>query len=69
MPPAEPAASLRSPSFSPRLRALLVCPSCRGELTDQTEGLVCVECARLYPVVAGVVSFAPEETRRWPRRR
>jgi len=56
-------------SLSPRLRALLVCPSCRGELTDQTEGLICIECARLYPVVAGVVSFAPEETRRWPRRR
>lgn len=56
-------------SISPRLRALLVCPSCRGELDDQAEGLVCGVCARLYPVVAGVVSFAPEETRPWPRRR
>lgn len=64
MPQAEPSAPI-----SPRLRALLVCPSCRGELTDHAEGLVCVGCARLYPIVANVVSFAPEETRPWPRRR
>jgi uncharacterized protein YbaR (Trm112 family) len=67
VPPAEPAA--RTASLSPRLRALLVCPSCRGELTDRTDGLVCEVCGRLYPVLAGVVSFAPEETRPWPRRR
>lgn len=64
MPQAEP-----STTISARLRALLVCPSCRGELSDAAEGLVCVGCARIYPIVAGVVSFAPEESRTWPRRR
>lgn len=68
MPTAEPPAGPPA-ALSPRLRALLVCPRCRGELTDHAEGLVCVGCARLYPVERGIVSFAPEESRPWPRRR
>ncbi|MCK6521529.1 Trm112 family protein [Myxococcota bacterium] len=63
MPSAEPT------PIPARLRALLVCPGCRGELLDHAAGLVCVECARLYPVLGGVVSFAPEESRPWPPRR
>ncbi|MCP4809839.1 MAG: Trm112 family protein [Proteobacteria bacterium] len=43
------------------VRALLVCPKCRGELHDLPEGLVCRPCKRLYPVVRGVPRLVLEE--------
>jgi len=45
------------------LRALLVCPACRGELTDLSEGLHCPACALLYPVVDDIPQLIAEEAR------
>lgn len=50
-----------TPPLDPRLRALLVCPRCRGELADHALGLACPSCRRLYPVIDGVPRMAPEE--------
>ena len=43
------------------VRALLVCPQCRGELLGEPRGLVCPPCRRLYPIIDGIPRMAPEE--------
>jgi hypothetical protein len=45
------------------LRAILVCPACRGELSDVPEGLHCAACALLYPVVDDIPQLIPEEAK------
>jgi uncharacterized protein YbaR (Trm112 family) len=40
-------------SIDAELRALLVCPACRGELRDVRRGLLCAPCGLVYPVVDG----------------
>ena len=47
--------------MDPRVRALLVCPLCGGELVDREDGLVCAPCRRLWPVIDGVPRMVPEE--------
>jgi uncharacterized protein YbaR (Trm112 family) len=46
------------------LRAMLVCPSCRGELLDVDAGLRCVAERLVYPVVDGTPWLLVEEARR-----
>jgi SAM-dependent methyltransferase len=43
----------------------LVCPACRGELSDAIagDGLACVPCGRGYPVVAGLLDLRLESDR------
>ena len=43
------------------LRALLICPLCRGELEDRERGLLCRKDALLFPVVEGVPFLVKEE--------
>lgn len=62
MQPEHPAPSLPW-SIDPELRAILVCPACRGELTDLPEGLHCPTCALLYPVVSDIPQLISEEAR------
>ena len=54
-----------SDELDPRLREVLICPTCRGDLEARAEGLVCAPCKRLFPVVDGVPRMAPEEARRF----
>ncbi len=46
------------PAIPPAIRAVLVCPQCRGELVDRTstegQGLECRTCQVSYPVVDGI---------------
>ncbi|HMV69692.1 MAG TPA: Trm112 family protein [Myxococcota bacterium] len=51
------------PQVDPALRALLVCPECRGELDEVEGGLGCPACARTYPVVDGVPWLVAELAR------
>ena len=46
------------------IRALLLCPRCRGELTDADDALVCERCRLRYPVVDGVPWMVEERARR-----
>jgi ubiquinone/menaquinone biosynthesis C-methylase UbiE len=39
------------------IRQSLVCPACRGALSDVGRGLACKTCARSYPVVAGLLDL------------
>lgn len=43
--------------------ATLACPACRGRLLDCVEGLVCDECGRSFPRVAGLVDLRLESDR------
>ena len=55
--------------INPDLRALLVCPLCRGELEDHPDGLVCHKGhpdALLFPVEDGVPMMVRELARPVP---
>ena len=46
--------------IDPELRSLLVCPACRGPLTDVSRGLACAACQLVYPVQDGVPFMVAE---------
>jgi uncharacterized protein YbaR (Trm112 family) len=48
---------MRAGPLSMELRELLVCPSCRGDLLEMPEGLVCSLCRSTYPIREGVPNF------------
>ncbi len=38
------------PLIEAQLKAVLVCPACRGELIEEEAQLRCLSCKRTYPV-------------------
>ncbi len=42
-----------------RLRPLLACPQCGGNLSFRPDAVHCVACAALYPIQAGQIRFIP----------
>ena len=46
--------------IDPEIRALVVCPKCRGDLVDVPRGLLCPACALVYPVEEGVPYLVAE---------
>lgn len=50
--------------LAPEVRALLVCPVCRGALEDRPDELACVGCGLGYPVVHGVPHLLRERARK-----
>ncbi len=48
--------------------ALLRCPKCRGEVSEETTaagpGLVCRACRLVYPIVDDIPQFLEEEARK-----
>ena len=60
---------MSKPTIDPALRALLVCPVCRGDLADETSltgetTLVCLVDRLVFPVVDGVPWLILETARR-----
>jgi len=53
------------PGALARLRSILCCPKCKGELTDIAEGLFCSVCRATFPVVANVYYLVPEQVANW----
>lgn len=53
-------------SLDPKLRSILVCPKCRGDLEDIDEGLLCRHDALLFPVVDSVPMMILELARPYP---
>ena len=51
-------------SIPPAVRAVLVCPSCRGELTDAPAALLCEAEQFRYPVVDGVPHLVRESAKK-----
>ena len=48
-----------------RLRSMLCCPKCKGELTESSEGLACEACRAAFPVVGNVYYLVPEQIAGW----
>ncbi|HKR02223.1 MAG TPA: methyltransferase domain-containing protein [Pyrinomonadaceae bacterium] len=48
-----------------RLRSMLCCPRCKGELTDGKEGLSCAACRADFPVVGNIYYLVPEQIAGW----
>ncbi len=63
---------MSAPEISPELLAIIVCPSCKGDLTltdgaTATAGepeLVCSGCGLAYPVRDGIPVLLVDEARR-----
>lgn len=51
-----------------RLRSMLCCPKCKGDLTDVSEGLSCTVCRADFPVVGNVYYLVPEQIVNWQPR-
>ncbi len=51
----------------PDVRALLVCPICKGELDDEPGFLVCPVDGLAYPIVDGVPHMLPERAEKRSR--
>lgn len=49
----------------PRILAELVCPVCRGELTELSDALGCSACRLRYPVVGSVPYLVRELAKTW----
>ena len=54
-----------SVEISPELLAIIVCPACKGELTQAADGseLSCAACALIYPVRDGIPVLLVDEAR------
>src|SRR6188508_387233 len=50
--------------MSSALLDLLVCPACRGQLSEQAHLYQCTQCRADYPTLAGVPCLLPE-AKRW----
>ena len=53
--------------IDPELLAILACPSCKTEVTQEGERLVCVHCGRRYPIREGIPVMLVEEAEEAPR--
>jgi uncharacterized protein YbaR (Trm112 family) len=53
------------PQIDALLRSVLVCPVCRGELVDLSNGLGCRSCRLIYPVVEGRPWMLPARAKKW----
>ena len=58
--PSSGAAVSREWSLSAEVRAVLVCPICRGELEDSKLGLACASDRLVFPVKQGVPMMLKE---------
>lgn len=47
--------------LAPELLAMLVCPRCRGALTDEASSLRCDACVVRYPVSDGIPMLRPQD--------
>jgi SAM-dependent methyltransferase/uncharacterized protein YbaR (Trm112 family) len=48
-----------------RLRSILCCPKCKGELEGGREELTCAPCGATFPVVGNVYYLVPEQVPGW----
>ena len=53
------------PLAASRLRSMLCCPKCKGELSDASGELRCAPCGAAFPVVGNVYYLVPEQVAGW----
>jgi len=47
--------------IEPELLKIIVCPSCREELRESGEWLLCMKCRKKYPVTENIPVLLPEK--------
>jgi hypothetical protein len=47
------------------LRAILVCPACKGDLLFEEARIICPACRRAYPVRDGIPVMLVDEAEAW----
>lgn len=47
---------------------ILACPSCKGDVDEQGEKIVCRNCGRKYPIVDGIPVMLIEESEQGERK-
>lgn len=43
------------------LLEILACPACKGDIEQQSEKIVCIQCGRKYPIKNGVPIMLVDE--------
>lgn len=51
-------------NIDPGLLAIIVCPDCHGDLSEQGEELVCASCGLAYPVRDDIPVLLVDEARK-----
>ena len=46
-----------------KLMEILACPACHGDVSEESEGILCHACKRLYPVVDDIPVMLIEEAK------
>ncbi|MEI2714791.1 MAG: Trm112 family protein [Nocardioides sp.] len=49
--------------IDPRLREIIRCPQCHGDLTDAPDELLCATCALAYPIRGEIPVLLVDEAR------
>lgn len=52
---------LRWRGLDDRVRSILRCPTCRGELAEMAEGMKCAHCRQDFPRVNGILRFVDKQ--------
>ena len=47
------------------LRAILVCPACKGELLFEESRIICPACRKAYPIREGIPVMLVDEAEAW----
>jgi uncharacterized protein YbaR (Trm112 family) len=58
-----PADSTALPAFDPSAVNQLACPACLGALRLAEARLLCADCGRAYPIVAGIPVLIAEKAK------
>jgi len=45
------------------LKAILVCPACKGDLRFEETRIICPACRKAYPIRDGIPVMLPDEAR------
>ena len=49
------------------LKAILVCPACKGDLTFEETRIICPACGKAYPIRDGIPVMLISEATAWSR--
>ena len=50
--------------IDPALLEILACPACRGEVKEQENKIVCLNCGRKYPIKDGIPVLLVDEAQK-----
>jgi len=51
--------------LDPELKAILVCPACKGDLIFEETRIICPACEKAYPIRDGIPVMLINEAEAW----